>query len=148
MPPPPPRFKRPRIDDASAATASADQSLSSSNDPPPAAYQGEYYCVSPDDENEGLAREAMDPSAIDFERFENDNIDGVDESEGEAIAHRNAESRDENNEDSVVEAPSPKLKIEIPRTSFRDIIGQGAAKLRLDEALLPLALCESVLTGE
>ena len=39
----------------------------------------------------------------------------------------------------------------IPNVSFRDIIGQGQAKLRLDEALLPLALpvalAESVLTG-
>ena len=39
----------------------------------------------------------------------------------------------------------------IPNASFRDIIGHGQAKLRLDEALLPLALppdlCDSVLSG-
>ena len=40
---------------------------------------------------------------------------------------------------------------EIPSTTFADIIGHGQAKLRLDEALLPLALppdlTDSVLTG-
>ena len=45
-----------------------------------------------------------------------------------------------------------KKKSLIPNVSFRDIIGQAPAKLRLDEALLPLALpgdlADSVLTGE
>ena len=37
-------------------------------------------------------------------------------------------------------------------TRFSDIIGHGAAKLRLDEVLLPMALppalADSILTGE
>jgi hypothetical protein len=44
-----------------------------------------------------------------------------------------------------------KTMSEQPRTRFRDIIGHGAVKLRLDEILLPLALptnlADSILTG-
>lgn len=49
--------------------------------------------------------------------------------------------------------PSPQ-EYETPpiTTRFRDIIGHGSAKLRIDEMLLPLALppslAESLLTGE
>ena len=71
---------------------------------------------------------------------------------GEAAAfiaeqqHQQQGGQDADEEDSATTAQP-----EIPSTTFADIIGHGQAKLRLDEALLPLALppdlTDAVLTG-
>eukprot|EP00804_Cyclotella_cryptica_P018524 CCRYP_004346-RA/>CCRYP_004346-RA protein AED:0.01 eAED:0.01 QI:312/1/1/1/1/1/2/962/338 len=172
MPPPAPRFKRPRseVNAATAAATTTTMTAGVCNSIVPAAsavYDDEYFCVSPDDDD-GNAQDyskvgdvndcSIKPNAIDFERVKNieTNMEACFVRNDSEHA-QNYRKQQEQEEESSVKKKSANYRedicdnVFIPSTKFRDIIGQGPAKLRLDEALLPLALpsdlADSVLTG-
>ena len=120
-------------------------------------YQCELFCVSPDEPT---------PDKPDSSLFEHhpdnniassfDNNNSIRNDDAEMMSHRDDDvtvAQEEEQQQQHHRQPSSKTPTNslIPDVSFRDIIGQGPAKLRLDEALLPLALppdlAESVLTG-
>ncbi|KAL7488828.1 hypothetical protein ACHAW6_014423 [Cyclotella cf. meneghiniana] len=173
MPPPAPRFKRPRTEnsvDESIVSSATTTTKAGTNDSvataSSAVYDDDYLCVSPNDD-ECNAQESFDvddlddsniePNAIDFESVRN--IDAntetcfVHNDDGNVPEYR----KEEEGEEVSIKKKRANFREEscdnlfIPSTKFRDIIGQGPAKLRLDEALLPLALpgdlADSVLTG-
>jgi hypothetical protein len=146
MPPPAPRFKRPRkdnIDDDASTSAAAPK-----DEPTEETTYEELFCVSPDDTDD--AKEVSFEDDVPF----SDEVDGRDL--GTIREERSADVGTADDAERGVhyektETKKKKSSVLIPNVSFRDIIGQGPAKLRLDEALLPLALpgdlAESVLTG-
>ena len=171
MPPPAPRFKRPRIDGNnnnnniiidSNESSNAEETLSiivkqEPEDDNDRQYQCELFCVSPDEPT---------PDKPDSSLFEHhpdnniassfDNNNSIRNDDAEMMSHRDDDvtvAQEEEQQQQHHRQPSSKTPTNslIPDVSFRDIIGQGPAKLRLDEALLPLALppdlAESVLTG-
>jgi hypothetical protein len=123
MPPPAPRFKRPRNNTTDELPLPSETNNDDDAAKPMDDSQfRELYCISPEDQ---LPFRSCDTS--------------TNNANDETSPARNASAQEKKN-------------AHIPPVSFRDIIGQPAAKLRLDEALLPLALpvdlVESVLTGE
>lgn len=101
-------------------------------------YQCELFCVSPDEPTPERMDSSFGPDNATSSSFDNGSIrDGIVDN---AVTMTDRQP-----------PPQTRTNSLIPDVSFRDIIGQGPAKLRLDEALLPLALpadlAESVLTG-
>ena len=74
-----------------------------------------------------------------------------DEQDPKRISLNGSDCSNDNNHQDGCEMKNQISDYIVPNVSFRDIVGQGPAKLRLEEALLPLALpgdlAETVLTG-